>query len=199
MLATSVFILAAAAGADFDLLVRGGRIVDGTGNPSYLGDVGIKDGRIAALGKLHGKTAARTIDAKGLVVAPGFVDIHNHSDEALLVDGDAESMVRQGVTSMILGEGGSAAPSAAFPDFSAYFAALLKSGVSTNVGSYIGSSTIWTEVQGPRPGPPAPAASCMRAISGILWVLVWGRRATPQRRLCSCILAMLRSSASRST
>ena len=157
MLATSVFILAAAAGADFDLLVRGGRIVDGTGNPSYLGDVGIEDGRIAALGKLHGKTAARTIDAKGLVVAPGFVDIHNHSDEALLVDGDAESMVRQGVTSMILGEGGSAAPSAAFPDFSAYFAALLKSGVSTNVGSYIGSSTIWTEVQGPRPGPPAPA------------------------------------------
>jgi len=157
MLVTSLLVLAAAAGPDFDLLIRGGRIADGTGNPSYLGDVAIKDGRIAALGRLDGKTATRTIDAKGLVVAPGFVDIHNHSDETLLVDGNAESMVRQGVTSMILGEGGSAAPSARFPDFSGYFAALLKSGISTNVGSYIGSSTVWTEVHGPRPGPPTPA------------------------------------------
>ena len=147
-------LLAAAAGPDLDLLVRGGRIVDGSGNPSYLGDVGIKDGRIAALGKLAGKTAARTIDARGLVVAPGFVDIHNHSDETLLVDGGAESMIRQGVTSMILGEGGSAAPTVRFPDFGVYFAALLKSGISTNVGSYIGSSTVWTEVHGSRPGPP---------------------------------------------
>jgi N-acyl-D-aspartate/D-glutamate deacylase len=143
---------------DYDLLIRGGRIVDGTGNPSYLGDVGIKDGRIAALGRLDGRTAARTIEAAGLVVAPGFVDIHNHSDETLLADGDAASMVHMGVTSMILGEGGSAAPSQSFPDFSAYYAALLRSGIATNVGSYIGSSTVWTAVPGPRPGPPTAAA-----------------------------------------
>jgi N-acyl-D-amino-acid deacylase len=148
---------ALAAAPDYDLLIRGGRIVDGTGNPSFTGDVGIKDGRIAALGRLDGRTAARTIDAAGLVVAPGFVDIHNHSDETLLADGDAASMVYMGVTSMILGEGGSAAPSAEFPDFDAYFAALRRSGISTNVGSYIGSSTVWTTVHGPRAGPLAPA------------------------------------------
>jgi N-acyl-D-amino-acid deacylase len=163
--APALCALVLAAAPAYDLLVRGGRVVDGTGNPSYLADVGIKDGRIAAIGKLDGAAAAQTIDAAGLVVAPGFVDIHNHSDETLLVEGGAESMVRQGVTSMILGEGGSAAPSDAFPDFAAYFAALLKSGVATNVGSYIGSSTVWTEVHGPRAGPPAPAAlDRMRAL-----------------------------------
>ena len=93
---------------DFDILIRNGRIVDGTGNPSFMGDVGIKDKRIAALGRISGKTAARTIDANGLVVAPGFIDMHNHSDEAILSDGNAESMIRMGVTSMILGEGSSA-------------------------------------------------------------------------------------------
>src|SRR6266545_226447 len=141
-------VLLAAATPDFDLILRGGRVVDGTGNPSYRGDVAVKQGRINAVGALADKTAVRTIDASGLVVAPGFVDIHNHSDETLLVDGGAESMVRQGVTTMILGEGLSAAPSPAFPDFRAYFAALLKSGISTNVGSYVGSGTIWTVVHG---------------------------------------------------
>jgi N-acyl-D-aspartate/D-glutamate deacylase len=149
----------------YDLLIRGGRIVDGSGNPSFLGDVAIEDGRIAALGRLEHATAARTIDASGLVVAPGFVDIHNHSDQTLLADGDAASMVYMGVTSMILGEGGSAAPSAEFPDFAAYFAALRRSGISTNVGSYVGSSAIWTAVHGPRAGPPDPQSLArMRAL-----------------------------------
>ena len=112
MLGTLLCGSALAQAPQFDLLIRGGRVVDGTGNPSYLADVGIKQGRIAALGKLAGSTATRSIDAAGLVVAPGFVDIHNHSDDTLLVDGGAESMVRQGVTSMILGEGLSAAPTA---------------------------------------------------------------------------------------
>src|SRR5262245_50143590 len=104
-------LLAAAAPAsppDLDLLIRDGRIVDGTGNPSYLGDVGIKDGRIVALGRLTNRSAARTIEARGLVVAPGFIDIHNHSDSTLLADGDGQSFIRQGVTTFILGEGGSA-------------------------------------------------------------------------------------------
>ena len=69
-----------ASAQDFDILIVNGRIVDGTGNPSFQGDVGIRSGRIAAIGHLNGRTAARTIDAAGLTVAPGFVDIHNHSD-----------------------------------------------------------------------------------------------------------------------
>lgn len=147
--------LAAVSGQapEFDLVIRGGRLVDGTGNPGFDADLGIKDGRIAVVGPVTG-TAARTIDASGLVVAPGFIDIHNHSDTTLLDDPDAQSMIRQGVTSMILGEGGSAAPSAKWPRFSAYFEELQRRGLSVNVGSYVGSSQIWTEVRGPRAGPP---------------------------------------------
>src|SRR5882757_1807319 len=111
---------------DYDLLIRGGRVVDGTGNPSYIADVGIKAGKIAALGRLANRTAVRTIDAAGLTVAPGFIDIHNHSDFTVIEDGNAESMVRQGVTSMIFGEGGSAAPSSRWKDFNPYFAQLMK-------------------------------------------------------------------------
>ncbi len=96
---------------DYDVLIRGGRIADGTGDPSFLGDVAIQGGKIVAVGRVPGGKAKRIIEAKGLVVAPGFIDIHNHSDYTLLVDGNAQSMIRQGVTSMILGEGGSAAPS----------------------------------------------------------------------------------------
>src|SRR5215831_1428591 len=153
----SALVLTAAVMAtaqDFDVLIRGGRIVDGTGNPVYTGDIGIRDGKIAAMGRLAGKTAARIIDATDLTVSPGFIDIHNHSDFTIVQDGDAQSMVRQGVTSMIFGEGGSAAPSKAYPDFAAYYAKVLGGGVSTNIGSYVGSSQIWTEVRGQRAGPP---------------------------------------------
>lgn len=165
--AAILVLLAALPGfaQDFDVLIRNGRIVDGTGNPSYSGDVGIRAGRIAAMGRLEGKSAARTIEAAGLVVAPGFIDIHNHSDYTILVDGNAESMIRQGVTTMILGEGGSAAPvggkegppdfPADWTDFKGYFARVLRQGVSTNIGSFVGSSQIWTYVRGPRAGPPA--------------------------------------------
>jgi N-acyl-D-aspartate/D-glutamate deacylase len=101
----------------------------------------------------------------GLTVAPGFIDMHNHSDNSILVDGNAESMVRQGVTTMIFGEGGSAAPVGGkqdrakekpeWTDFTGYFALLLRRGISTNIGSYVGSSQIWTYVRGPRAGPPS--------------------------------------------
>jgi len=149
---------------DLDLLIRNGRVVDGTGNPSFIGDVGIREKRIVAVGKLGGRSAKQAIDAAGLVVAPGFIDMHNHSDSTILVDGNAESMIRQGVTSMILGEGGSAAPvggrqsrsgeRADWTDFRGYFEKVLKQGVSANIGSYVGSSQIWTFVRGPRAGPP---------------------------------------------
>lgn len=169
-LTARLFLIALAwsmqAPSDFDLLIVGGRIVDGTGNPSFMGDVGVRAGKIVGLGSLAGRPAARVIDAKGLTVAPGFIDIHNHSDDSILVDGNAESMVRQGVTSMIFGEGGSAAPrggrqdaamaSDDWHDFQGYFARVMRQGVSTNVGSYVGSSQIWTYVRGPQAGPPTP-------------------------------------------
>ena len=141
---------------NLDLLIRGGRIVDGTGNAAWYGDIGIRQGRIAAVGHLTG-TATRTIDATGLTVAPGFIDMHNHSDFSLVQDGNAESMIRQGVTTVILGEGGSAAPSSRWKDFDTYFSQLMRQGISTNVATYIGSSQIWTAVHGERSGPPTPA------------------------------------------
>src|SRR5512133_1368668 len=101
-------VCAVAFAQDFDLMIVRGRIVDGTGNPAYDGDIGIRQGRIAAMGRLNGKTATRTIDAAGPTVTPGFIDIHNHSDYTIVEDGNAKSMIRQGVTSMIFGEGGSA-------------------------------------------------------------------------------------------
>jgi N-acyl-D-aspartate/D-glutamate deacylase len=150
---------------EFDILIRNGRVVDGTGNPSFIGDVGLRDGRVAAVGRLANRSASRTIDAAGLVVAPGFIDIHNHSDYTIIEDGEAQSMARQGVTSMIFGEGGSAAPSERWKDFSSYYAELRRRGVSTNIGSYLGSSTVWTKVHGAKAGPAtADELNRMRAI-----------------------------------
>lgn len=149
---------------DYDLLIAGGRLVDGTGNPWVTGDLAIVDGRIAAMGRVTGR-AARTLDATGLVVSPGFIDIHNHSDDAVVADPDAESMTRQGVTTMILGEGGSAAPSVRWPRLSDYFATLEQQGTSLNIGTYVGSSQVWTAVHGNREGPvTAEALDRMRAL-----------------------------------
>jgi N-acyl-D-aspartate/D-glutamate deacylase len=156
-LAAFLVVCAICHAQDYDLLIRGGRVVDGTGNPGYIADVAIKGGTIAAMGRLAGRTAARTLDAAGLTVTPGFIDIHNHSDSTIVQDGNAESMVRQGVTSMIFGEGGSAAPSSRWKDFDAYFTQLRKQGISTNIGTYVGSSEIWTWVRGPKAGPPSAA------------------------------------------
>ncbi len=164
-LAVLLLLPTIASAQDFDLLIRGGRIVDGTGNPAFVGDIAIRQGKIAAMGRLAGRTAARTIDAAGLTVSPGFIDIHNHSDSSIVQDGNAQSMIRQGVTSMILGEGGSAAPSRRWKDFDAYWAQLLKQGISTNIGSYVGSSEIWTGVHGQKAGPPsAEELDRMRAL-----------------------------------
>jgi N-acyl-D-amino-acid deacylase len=157
------FIPALALAQPYDILIRHGRIVDGAGNPSFIGDVAILNGRIAAMGNLPGATAQRVIDAAGMVVAPGCIDIHNHSDYTVVADGDAQSMIRQGVTSMIFGEGGSAAPAdgkQGWTDFRGYFALLMKQGISTNIGSYVvpaRSGPTCTASAPDRPPPPNSA------------------------------------------
>ena len=136
----------------FDTLIRGGTIVDGTGAESYEGDVGIRSGKIARVGDLSGAVAGRVIDASGLVVAPGFIDMHNHSDETLLAEPLCESMIRQGVTTMILGEGGSQGPRKGddkpWTTLGGYFDHVEQQGVAANIGSYVGQTQIWTHVKG---------------------------------------------------
>jgi N-acyl-D-amino-acid deacylase len=89
-----------------DLLIRGGRVIDGAGNPWYTADVGIADGRVAAIGRLDDERETRVIDAAGLIVCPGFVDMHTHSDLQLLANPAHEAKVHQGVTLEVLGQDG---------------------------------------------------------------------------------------------
>ena len=142
-----------------DLLIRGGRVVDGTGNPWFTGDVAITGNRITAVGRALSFKAKTTIDAKGLVVAPGFIDIYSHSDLLVLEDGKAESKIRQGVTLEVLGEGPSAGPAKGklpparfgkheWTTLGGYFDAIDKSGVSINVASYVGLDQVWQCVMG---------------------------------------------------
>jgi N-acyl-D-amino-acid deacylase len=141
-----------------DILIRGGRIVDGTGNPWFAGNVAITGNRIAAVGRAIDAKAKKTIDAKGLVVAPGFIDSHSHSDLLVLEDGKAESKIRQGVTLEVLGEGSSAGPakgkrptgrfrdgnrSFEWTTLGGYFDAIDKSGISVNIASFVGLETVW--------------------------------------------------------
>src|SRR5262245_65788100 len=99
-----------AAQQPYDLVISGGSVLNGEGTPAVRTDVGISGGRIAAIGDLSTAAATRRIDASGLTVAPGFIDMHNHSDYTILVEPKAESMIRQGVTTMVLGESRSAGP-----------------------------------------------------------------------------------------
>ena len=95
----------------YDLLIKNARIIDGTGAPWYYGDLAVTDGKIAALGKVIGQ-AKETVDAAGLYLAPGFIDIHSHSDDSILDCPTAESRILQGVTTDVGGNcGGSEAPS----------------------------------------------------------------------------------------
>jgi dihydroorotase/N-acyl-D-amino-acid deacylase len=109
----STFLLLAAlsqAPAEFDVVISGGRVVDGTGAPWFVADVAISSDRIAAIGRLGDAKAARRIDARGLVVAPGFIDMLGQSEFAVLVDGRAASKIFQGITTEVTGEGSSIAP-----------------------------------------------------------------------------------------
>lgn len=136
----------------FDLIVSGGLIVDGSGRPPYRADIGVRDGRIASLGDLKAAGAQRTIRADDLTVAPGFIDIHNHSDDSLLAEPLCESMVRQGVTTMVLGEGNSAGPirpgQKEWSTLGEYFDYVQKKRVAVNICSYVGQGQVWTYVKG---------------------------------------------------
>lgn len=157
LLAGTVVSQAQQSRPDYDVLIRNGRIVDGSGNPWFYGDVAIRDGRIVAVGRAATERAksgraATEIDASGLIVAPGFIDIHSHSDTLLLEDGAAESKIRQGVTTEILGEGDSAGPEvypeassrkARWPTLAAYFTAVERARPAVNVASYVGLNNIW--------------------------------------------------------
>src|SRR3954466_12961345 len=100
----------ATADTPFDLLITGGRVVDGTGAPWFAADIGITGDRIAAIGRLADHPATRRIDAAGLVVAPGFIDMLGQSEFSVLADGRAASKITQGVTTELTGEGSSIAP-----------------------------------------------------------------------------------------
>jgi N-acyl-D-aspartate/D-glutamate deacylase len=153
---------------DFDVLIRGGQVVDGTGAAPVAADVGIKGDRIAAIGQLASRTARRTIDASGLVVAPGFIDLHTHSEMPLLADGTAQSKVRQGVTLDVTGESTSVAPRDGLTDagsdgvkadwttFTGYFERLEKQGTSINVIAHVAAEQIRRVVKGYDPSPATP-------------------------------------------
>jgi N-acyl-D-amino-acid deacylase len=159
-------IAAVTATLPFDLVIRNGRIIDGTGSPWYSGDVGIRGGRVAAIGNLAGAPSKRTIDARGMVVAPGFIDMLGQSDLSILVNPHLPSKIFQGITTEITGEGGSAAPLndaivkadqvgykhlGITPDwrtFREYFARLEKQGIGINFASYVGATQVRRMVLG---------------------------------------------------
>ena len=151
---------AAPGSAPFDLIIEHGHVIDGTGAPWYAADVGIRGGRIAAIGRLDQAPAKRRVDATGRVVAPGFIDMLGQSELPLLVDPKVPSKVFQGITTEITGEGESVAPmndaiardrAKAFEhygikpdwtDFAGYFARLERQGIGINIASYVGATTV---------------------------------------------------------
>ena len=168
LLASSCTLLAqtVAPTPGFDLVITNGHIIDGTGSPWYSGDVGIRDGRIAAIGNLAAAPRKRTIDAAGKFVAPGFIDLLGQSEMTILVDPRLPSKIYQGITTEITGEGDSIAPLTdaliqsgrsgydhykITPDwrtFRQYFARLEKQGMGINLASYVGATTVRTIVLG---------------------------------------------------
>lgn len=157
----------------YDLIVSGGSVLDGDGTPAVVTDIGVRDGTVEMIGDLSAATATRRIDAKGLTVAPGFIDMHDHSDYTILIEPTAQSMIRQGVTTLVLGESRSAGPvKPGFNDdprskmdkatvdwttMGGYFATLEKKHMSPNVASYVGEEQVWTYVKGYGQEPVTPA------------------------------------------
>ena len=159
----------------YDLIIRNGHIVDGTGSPWYGADIAIRDGHIAAIGHLDSATAKQTIDAAGMVVAPGFIDMLGQSESSILVNPHLPSKIYQGITTEITGEGGSAAPltdalraadragfehykiDPSWNTFREFFARLEKQGMGINLASYAGATQVRRVVIGDGDRAPTPA------------------------------------------
>jgi dihydroorotase/N-acyl-D-amino-acid deacylase len=165
----------AAAPSGFDVVIANGRIIDGTGSPWYASDVGIRDGRIAAIGALAAAPRKRTIDAAGRVVAPGFIDMLGQSELTILVDPRLPSKIHQGITTEITGEGTSVAPQtdairqslapihaslqidADWRSLREYFEHLEKQGIGINLASFVGATQVRAAVLGFDDVQPTPA------------------------------------------
>jgi N-acyl-D-amino-acid deacylase len=159
----------------FDLMIVNGRVVDGTGNPWFVADIGIRGERIAAIGKLGSHDAKEVIDARGKVVAPGFIDMLGQSSENLLIDHRAISKISQGITTEITGEGSSIAPvnqrildewkpfldqyhlTVDWQDFDGYYARLEKNRTAINLASFVGATQVRAYVVGYDNREPTPA------------------------------------------
>ncbi len=180
-----MFLLNFLAGAtDFDLVIRNGRIIDGSGSPWYSGSVGIRNGRIAQIGVLRDASAKQTIDARGMVVAPGFIDMLGQSEMSILVNPHVPSKIFQGITTQITGEGGSVAPvtprllaedqstlehygrKASWTNLSEYFALLEKQGIGNNLGTYVGATQVRRVVLGD--GNRAPTAEELERMKALV-------------------------------
>jgi N-acyl-D-amino-acid deacylase len=166
---------AAPAPASYDVLLRGGTIYDGSGGKPLVADLALRGDRIAAIGNLTPADARQTIDATGLAVAPGFINVLSWSTESLLLDGRSQSEIRQGVTLEVLGEGESMGPLTAvmkaemielqddikftieWTTLGEYLAYLEKCGVSCNVASFVGAATVRTHELGKADRAPTPA------------------------------------------
>src|SRR5947207_4842997 len=164
-----------AAPAAYDLIIRNGRVIDGTGRPVFNADIAIKDDRIARIGNLRGAQAKREIDARGQIVAPGFIDMLGQSEQYVLIDPRAMSKVMMGVTTEITGEGESIAPvndrilkeqedfnrrfnlTVDWRTLDEYFKRLDKQGAGINLGTFVGATQVREYVIGYDDRPPTPA------------------------------------------
>ncbi len=174
-LASSLLASAAPTDTPYDVVIRGGTVYDGSGNPGRRADVGIRGDRIASVGDLSGAAAKSVVDARGLAVAPGFVNMLSWSVDTLIADGRSQSEIRQGVTTEIFGEGWSMGPwndeqkkraredqtdikfDIEWTTLSEYLKYLEKRGISPNVASYVGAATVRENVLGLDNKAPTPA------------------------------------------
>ncbi len=138
--------------ADYDILIRNARVVDGSGNPWYRADVGVKAGRIASIGRLNAKTAGRIIDAQNRVLTPGFIDVHTHSESGIVQRPQAENFLKDGVTTVVTGNcGGSEL------ELKNFFNELIRLRIGINVATLVGHNSIRREVIGSDDRKATPA------------------------------------------